>query len=122
MKKIVFSLILLFASAALWAQPPFGHHSMPSVEQRIERMTTELQLDEKQRTKLTKIMSQADQKRQALHQQLKQLREDSRKQIDAVLTEEQRQKLAAKRSAHPKPGAMCPHQKMPPQPQGPDQQ
>jgi Spy/CpxP family protein refolding chaperone len=75
-----------------------GHFGEQRLEHRVERMSAQLQLDPAQQTELRTILEQQQAQRRAL-------REQTRARIDAVLTEEQRSKLAQWREQRAK--AFC---------------
>jgi Spy/CpxP family protein refolding chaperone len=116
MNKITLSTIsclALAASTLALAGPNHNRHEWepPSAEQRVERMTEELGLDENQAASLLEIFTATDLERDALREQHEKLiRQDvcalkatTTDQIQAVLTPEQAAKfdeLMARKAAH----------------------
>jgi len=102
MKKILIVGALLASAQLALAGPMMGKRfDPPSVEKRVERMTEALSLSDEQAQNVTTIMTNYDEQRKPLMEQLKQLRDAERKEIGAVLTDEQKEKLADMRDRRP---------------------
>lgn len=106
MKKIlVFSAlvcVMQITQADPMGRPPSGHHQPPTVEQRVERMTKQLSLNEDQAAQITAIFTSHEPEREDLVARLKALHEQERELIDAVLTDEQKELIASKHHKGPK--------------------
>ena len=100
MKKLIaFTTLALaahFAQAGDMGRPPFGDGQPPSVEQRVKHMTKALSLTDEQAAQITEILNSREQERVNLATSLKELHDQEREQIDAVLTEEQKQSIASR--------------------------
>jgi Spy/CpxP family protein refolding chaperone len=122
MKKVLICALLAIAMAclgtALYAQDtmgqgqgmgqggPGGMHRMPmSPDQRLQRLTQQLDLTSDQQAKIKPILEQDQQQMQAVHEdssvsqqdkwgKMKQIRQSTDEQIKAVLNPEQQQKFA----------------------------
>ncbi len=95
------------AAPAHSTQPPQGHRA-PDPQQQLQHLTKQLQLSADQQAKIGPILQQRDQQVQALRAdtslsqadrraKLISLAQDSSKQIDAVLTNAQRDQMKAMR-------------------------
>lgn len=95
MKKLVILSTFLVATQMAYAHPMDRHHP-PSVKERVEHMTKDLSLTKAQADTITKILSGHEKERKALESKLWVLHKQERKQIEAVLTKEQKEKMAAR--------------------------
>ncbi len=80
---------LLVCSSAGWAQDnkeKSGKRAMPSVQERLDRMTEELKLTDDQKPKVKAVLEETDKKRQEVP------REERRDKMPAIM-EEQNKKL-----------------------------
>jgi periplasmic protein CpxP/Spy len=85
-------LMLLFASLALvapvWAGEN-GHKHDHNPDKQLEKLTKRLGLSEEQQAKIKPLLEQKAQQLDALHQQMKDVRQKTRGQIEAELTPDQ---------------------------------
>jgi Spy/CpxP family protein refolding chaperone len=105
------ALTLLVAAVAVQAQTPaeqggqqqWGRGQMPTTEQRLQRMTKQLNLTEEQQQKIKPILDNESTQMQALRSdsslsqedrmaKMKQIRQASSEQITPILTADQQQK------------------------------
>ena len=97
MKKLILISSLVVVSQLTFAhgmdKDHFRPHEPPSVEQRVERMTRALSLTDEQASQITASLTSLKPQREALMEQMKSLRDLEKQAIDAVLTDEQKQKL-----------------------------
>lgn len=94
--------ILVFAAAVgisaatyLWAGKNDACHTDPQakVDARVEHMSKKLKLSDEQKAKVKDILAAQSPKMEETHQQMSELRESTHKEIEAVLTPEQKQKF-----------------------------
>ncbi len=110
--SLVAAVVVLLSGAAIWAQTG-SDNSGPSQEQHerrgrrgggFERMAQALNLTEEQKSQIQPILQQQRQKLEALRndnslsqqqkrEQFQQIREQTRSQINAILTPDQQQKM-----------------------------
>jgi len=83
------------------------HHHKHNPEKQLKKLTKRLGLTEAQQVKIKPILEQKAQQLNALHQQMKDVRQNSRAQIESELTPEQiatfkelREKRKERREAH----------------------
>lgn len=81
----------------------------PSIDQRVDKMATQLNLTDDQKTKVKAIMEDSAKKMKDVapadrREKGKAIREDETKQIKALLTDEQLKKFEAMPAAHGKKG------------------
>jgi len=109
--KTINSLLLAFAFAGSTyaqstqvAKPAVAKKQKISVEQRqdnrLEKMKTELGLTDAQSTQIKTIIDKRAAEIQSLKKQLRDLKMAERKEIGAVLTEEQKEKLKSMHQEH----------------------
>lgn len=84
---VLFMSVLLFASTGWTGEEGKGHKRNP--EQKLSKLTKRLGLTEEQQKKIRPILEQKVQKMQALHEQMKEARQQAVAQIEAELTPEQ---------------------------------
>ncbi len=98
MKKLIMLSSLVFAAQFSHAGPmdgkPFHDRQPPTIEERLKFMTTSLSLDDKQAAQISKIMKNHEKEFKDTTDKLKALRDQERKEVDAILTDEQKQKMA----------------------------
>lgn len=111
----------------------------PTVQQRVERMTTELQLNDDQKTKVTALLEKQSKERREImgdsalpredrRDKMRALTEDENKQLKTILTPEQfekwqklREQMRARRPGGPaQPGVAAPAPAPAPEPKTPD--
>ena len=91
--------------------PAAHHHHKPNPERETARLTKQLNLTADQAAKVEPILADRDQKMEALfsntalapqdkHQQMRAIHENTKQQLDAVLTPDQVQQLKAMRHNH----------------------
>lgn len=106
MKKLLLISTVLLSTQLAYAgggeRPHFKHRELPSVEQRVERMSKMLDLTDEQAVQITAIMNSRDEEMKNLMSSMKELREQQREDISAVLTDEQKEKLSKRFSKHHK--------------------
>lgn len=127
MKKVLICALLAIAMAclgtALYAQDsmsqgqgmgqggPGGHHMAMSPDQKLQRMTQQLNLTADQQTKIKPILEQEQQQVQTLHgdtsmsqpdrmSKMQQIHQDTNDQIKSVLTPDQQQKFTQMQDRH----------------------
>ncbi|NKB80775.1 MAG: periplasmic heavy metal sensor [Nitrospirales bacterium] len=84
---VLFLFLTLFASSA-WTQD--GHKGQhPNPEKQLKKLTKRLGLTEAQRKKFSPILEQKSKKIKTLREQMKEVRQAARGQIEAELTPEQ---------------------------------
>jgi Spy/CpxP family protein refolding chaperone len=79
-----------------------GKRGMPTVEQRLDRMTTELSLTDEQKPKVKAVLEETGKDMQALRDlpqderrpKMQSIREDETKKLKAILTPDQMDKLS----------------------------
>ena len=141
MKKLLCASALMFTLACggrLMAQQPqeMGpggeHHGggmMMSTDQRLQRMTHQLDLTSEQQTKIRPILEQESSQMQALHQdssltpqemhaKMQQIRQTTNDQIKAQLTSEQQQKFEQMQMRRPRGPMGGPGGQQSPPPEG----
>ena len=69
-----------------------------SIEGYLDRLQERLELSEEQKESLRKVFEESDEKQVALQKQMRTLRQESRKQFEAVLNEEQLEQLKEMRN------------------------
>ena len=85
------SSVLVFGIAAAWAGGD-GHGYKHDPKSKIERMTKKLDLTQEQQDKILPILQDKHQKMEALHNQMKEVRDNAMAQVEAQLTPEQQEK------------------------------
>lgn len=85
--------LLLCLGSAISISSHAGDNSQHSPEQRIERMSKKLQLDEQQQQQLRQVFDNNRSEREALRQQMKALKEKTDAEIRSFLNPEQIAKL-----------------------------
>lgn len=72
----------------------------PDATQRLQQLTSTLELSEEQRTQLESILTQHQAQMQKLMQQMAALRDETDSSIESVLTEEQQEEFEALKNQH----------------------
>lgn len=85
------SSALVFGIAAAWADGG-GHGYKHDPKSKIERMTKKLDLTQEQQDKILPILQDKHEKMEALHNQMKEVRQNAMSQVEAQLTPEQQEK------------------------------
>ncbi len=99
MKKygvLVFAAVVgISAATLLWAGKNDACHTDPQakIDSRVEHMSKKLKLSDEQKTKVKDILAAQAPKMNETHQQMSELRDSTHKEIEAVLTPEQKQKF-----------------------------
>ena len=82
---------LIIGVGAAWAGGD-GHGYKHDPQSRLERMTKKLDLTQEQQNKILPILQEKHQKMEALHNQMKEVRQNAIAQVEAQLTPEQQEK------------------------------
>lgn len=102
MKKLIVITSLLLATQFAQAHPfdkkDHGKRQPPTAEQRVEHMTKKLSLTEEQAAKVTKVMQSHEKDYTDLSAKLQKVREKERQEIEAILTAEQKEKIASRKN------------------------
>lgn len=85
------SSALIFGGAAAWADGD-GHGYGHDPKSHLEKLTKKLDLTKEQQDKILPIIEEKHQKMEALHQQMKEMRQEAMGKIQAELTPEQQAK------------------------------
>lgn len=86
------STALVFSAGAAWAGGD-GHGYKHDPKSKIERMTKKFDLTQDQQDKILPILQDKHQKMEALHNQMKEVRQNAMSQIEAQLNPEQQEKF-----------------------------
>ena len=86
------SSALVFGIAAAWAGGG-GHGYKHDPKSKLERMTKKLDLQQEQQDKILPILEDKHQKMEALHNQMKDVRQNAMSQVEAQLNPEQLEKF-----------------------------
>ena len=92
---------LVFDTTAAWAGGD-GHGYKHDPKSRLERMTKKLDLTQEQQDNILPILEDKHQKMEALHKQMKEMRQNAMSQIEAQLTPEQQEKFQKSREERKK--------------------
>lgn len=95
---LIMGMILGMCAVPVWAESDKGKHRHDP-KAKLERMTKRLALTEDQRAKILPILEEKHQKMQALHEQMKETRQQAMAKVDALLTPEQQEKNTQHREA-----------------------
>ena len=102
MKKLIVitSLILAtqFAQAHPFDKKDHSKRQPPTAEQRAEHMTKRLSLTDEQAAQVTKVMQSHEKDYADLSAKIQKVREQERQEIEAILTAEQKEKIASRKS------------------------
>ena len=97
------SLLLICAlslfGASAWADGD-GHGYRHDPKSQLEHLTKKLDLSKEQQDKILPILQDKHEKMKALHNQMKEVRENAMAQVDAQLNPEQKEKLQKAREEH----------------------
>ena len=88
----LFSSALILSMGTAWADGG-GHGYKHDPQSRLERMTKKLDLTQDQQDKILPILQGKHQQMEALHNQMKDVRQDAMSQVEALLTSEQQEKF-----------------------------
>jgi Spy/CpxP family protein refolding chaperone len=83
---------LVFGTTAAWADGD-GHGYGHDPKSRLERMTKKLDLTKEQQDNILPILEDKHEKMEALHKQMKEMRQNAMAQIEAQLTPDQQEKF-----------------------------
>jgi len=83
---------LVFGTTAAWADKD-GHGYGHDPKSQLERMTKKLDLTKEQQDNILPILEDKHEKMEALHKQMKEMRQNAMAQIEAQLTPEQQEKF-----------------------------
>jgi Spy/CpxP family protein refolding chaperone len=86
------STAMVLGVGAAWAGGD-GHGYKHDPKSKLERMTKKLDLTQEQQDKILPILEDKHQKMEALHNQMKEMRQNAMSQIEAQLTPEQQEKF-----------------------------
>ena len=104
-KRIAFTLLAAAAQMTLAFPHPdgdsFGDHQPPSVEERVAHLRDRLALSDEQARQVTAIMTRIDKERESMKGKFESLQDQERKEIEAVLSDDQKAKLAEQRPPRP---------------------
>jgi Spy/CpxP family protein refolding chaperone len=95
----VFGSALVFGAPTAWADGD-GHGYKHDPQSRLEHMTKKLDLTQEQQDKILPILQDKHQKMEALHNQMKEVRENAMAQVEAQLNPEQKEKYQKSREEH----------------------
>lgn len=95
------SSTMVFGIAASWAGGD-GHGYKHDPQSRLERMTKKFDLTQEQQDKILPILQDKHQKMEALHNQMKEVRQNAMSQIEAQLNPEQLEKYRKAREERKK--------------------
>ena len=101
---IVASLLsggLVLGTTAAWADGD-GHGYKHDPQSQLEKMTKKLDLTKEQQDNILPILQDKHQKMEALHNQMKEMRQNAMSQIEAQLTPEQQEKFQKSREERKK--------------------
>ncbi len=84
--------MLFFGMGIAWADGD-GHGYKHDPQSKLEKLTKKLDLTKEQQDKILPILQEKHQKMEALHNQMKEAREQAMAQIEAQLTPEQQEKF-----------------------------
>ena len=97
----LFGSALIFGAGAAWAGGD-GHGYKHDPQSRLEKMTKKLDLTQEQQDKILPILQDKHEKMEALHKQMKEMRQNAMSQIEAQLTPEQQEKFQKSREERKK--------------------
>ncbi len=83
---------LIIGTGAAWAGGG-GHGHKHDPQSKLERLTKKLDLTQEQQGKILPILQDKHQKMEALHNQMKDVRQNAMSQVEAQLTPEQQEKF-----------------------------
>ena len=92
---------LVLGTTAAWADGD-GHGYKHDPQSQLEKMTKKLDLTKEQQDKILPILQDKHQKMEALHNQMKEMRQNAMSQIEAQLTPEQQEKFQKSREERKK--------------------
>ncbi len=92
----LFGSALIVGAGAAWGGGG-GHGHKHDPKSKMERMTKKLDLTQEQQDKILPILQDKHQKMEALHNQMKDVRENATAQVEAQLTPEQKEKFQKSR-------------------------
>ncbi len=86
----------LSAASRVWAGKDDACHTAPGMkaDARVDHMAKKLKLSDEQKAKVSEILSAKSSKMDETHQQMMELKEGTNKEIEALLTPEQKEKFA----------------------------
>jgi len=88
----LFACAVILGTGAVWADGD-DHGYKHDPKSKIERMTKKLDLTQEQQDKILPILQDKHQKMEALHNQMKEVRQKAMSQIEALLNPEQQEKF-----------------------------
>ena len=88
----LFGCAVFLGTGAVWADGG-GHGYKHDPQSQLEKMTKKLELTKEQQEKILPILQGKHEKMEALHKQMKEMRENAMSQIEAQLTPEQQEKF-----------------------------
>ncbi len=88
----VFIAVAGLLASPVWAGEGKGHHKH-TPEKKLEKLTKKLSLTDAQQAAILPILKEKRQKMEALHNQMKEVRQNAMAQIKAQLTPEQQEKF-----------------------------
>ena len=88
----LFGCAVFLGTGAVWADGD-GHGYKHDPQSQLEKMTKKLDLTKEQQDKILPILQDKHQKMEALHNQMKEMRQNAMSQIEAQLTPEQQEKF-----------------------------
>jgi Spy/CpxP family protein refolding chaperone len=97
----LFGSALIVGAGAAWADRD-GHGYKHDPKSKIERMTKKLDLTKEQQDKILPILQDKHQKMEALHNQMKEVRQNAMSQVEAQLTPEQQEEFQKSREERKK--------------------
>ena len=103
-RLIVASLLsggLVLGTTAAWADGD-GHGYKHDPQSQLEKMTKKLDLTKEQQDNILPILQDKHEKMEALHNQMKEMRQNAMAQIEAQLTPEQQEKFQKSREERKK--------------------
>jgi Spy/CpxP family protein refolding chaperone len=96
MKKALFALLFIALSLPAFAEGHDGkHQGPPPPEKIVSHMTSKLDLTDEQASQILQILESKKPQTEASREQHRELRQQIRGEISAVLTEQQREKFEA---------------------------
>jgi len=93
--------VLIFCAGTTWADGG-GHGYKHDPQSKLEHLTKKLDLTKEQQDKILPILQEKHQKMEALHNQMKEIREQAMAQVEAQLTPEQQEKFQKSREERQK--------------------
>jgi Spy/CpxP family protein refolding chaperone len=87
---------LIFGAGAAWADGD-NHGYKHDPQSQLEKLTKKLDLTQEQQNKILPILQDKHEKMEALHNQMKEMRQNAMSQIEAQLTPEQKEKFQKSR-------------------------